>query len=129
MIALAGLPSVSVAQKSHSADWLYVWTASADSTRPAAFLVQFDLRDGSPTAGQITSVTPAGEGSSGTHHSEHVLQSDGLLYADDFGLGRTFIFDLNDPANIKIHKSFTTAGPFGWPHSYVRLASGNRLIT
>jgi hypothetical protein len=52
-----------------------------------------------------------------------------LLYADDFGLGRTFIFDLNDPSNVKIHKSFTTAGPFGWPHSYVRLPSGNRLIT
>jgi hypothetical protein len=109
--------------------WLYAWTASADSAHPGAFLVEFDLRNDSPTAGKIVRVIPAGEGSYSTHHSEHVLQPDGLLFADDFGLGRTFIFDLNDPSNPKVRRSFTTAGPFGWPHSYVRLASGNRLAT
>ena len=109
--------------------WLYAWAASADSSRRGAFLAQFDLREGSPTRGQIVRVVPAGAGSSGTHHSEHFLQQDGLLFADDFGLGRTFIFDLNDPANPRLHTSFTTAGPLGWPHSYARLPSGNRLVT
>lgn len=110
-------------------NWLYVWAASADTSRRGAFLAQIDLRDGSPTAGKIVSVIPAGEGSRGTHHTEHLLQSDGLLYADDFGLGRTFIFDLKDAAKPRLKTSFTTAGPFGWPHSYVRLPSGNRLVT
>ncbi|HEX5577153.1 MAG TPA: hypothetical protein VFX40_02200, partial [Gemmatimonadaceae bacterium] len=109
--------------------WLYTWAASPDTMRRGAFLVQLDLREGSPTAGRITRVIPAGEGSRGTHHSEHFLQPDGLLYADDFGTGRTYIFDLNDPANPKVKTSFTTAGPYGWPHSYARLPSGNRLVT
>ncbi len=109
--------------------WLYAWAASADTSRKGAFLVQFDLRGGSPALGTIARVIPTGQGSYGTHHTEHVLQSDGLLYADDFGLGRTFIFDLKDAAIPKIHASFTTAGPFGWPHSYVRLPSGSRLVT
>lgn len=123
-------PSVKVGPTQTFPDtWLYVWTASADTSRRGAFLAQFDLRDGSPTKGQIVRVVPAGGGSSGTHHSEHLLQQDGLLFADDFGLGRTFIFDLNDAANPRLRTSFTTAGPFGWPHSYVRLASGNRLVT
>lgn len=110
-------------------EWLYTWAASPDTTRRGAFLVQLDLREGSPTAGTITRVIPAGEGSRGTHHSEHFLQPDGLLYADDFGTGRTYIFDLNDPGNPRVKTSFTTAGPYGWPHSYARLRSGNRLVT
>ena len=110
-------------------DWLYAWSASADTAHPAAFLAEFDLRDGSPTAGQLVRVVPTGPGAQGTHHSEHALASDGLLFANDFGAGRSFIFDLTDPANPRIKASFTTAGPFGWPHSYVRLANGNRLVT
>ena len=110
-------------------DRLYVWAASADTSRPGAFLAAFDLKEGSPTAGQIVSVIPAGPGTTGTHHTEHRVESDGLLFANDFGLGRTFIFDVNDSRDPKLRTSFTTAGPFGWPHSYVRLPSGNRLVT
>lgn len=112
-----------------SPDWLFAWTASVDTARKAAFLTVIDLRIGSPTVGKVVGVVPAGPGGSGTHHTEHSLQQDGLLFADDFGLGRTSIFDLNDGANPKLHASFTTAGPFGWPHSYARLPGGNRLVT
>jgi hypothetical protein len=109
--------------------WLYAWASSADTSHRGAFLAQFDLREGSPSAGKIVRVIPAGEGSYSTHHAEHSLPSDGLYFADDFGLGRSYIFDLNDPANPRLRTSFTTAGPFGWPHSYVRLPSGSRLVT
>ncbi|MEO8577659.1 MAG: hypothetical protein ABI556_13195 [Gemmatimonadales bacterium] len=115
--------------QSRSPEWLYTWAASGDTARPGAFLAQIDLRESSPTFGKVVRTIPAGEGSSGTHHSEHSLQSDGLLFADDFGLGRTFIFNLTDPSKPRLQTSFTTAGPFGWPHSYVRLPSGNRLVT
>ena len=110
-------------------DWLYAWSASADSARPAAFLAAFDLREASPTAGRLVRVVSTGPGAQGTHHSEHALASDRLLFANDFGAGRSFIFDLTDPAEPRIKASFTSAGPFGWPHSYVRLANGNRLVT
>ncbi len=122
-------PETSAANATRSADWLYAWSASADSARPAAFLAEFDLREASPAAGQLVRVVPTGPGARGTHHSEHALAGDRLLFANDFGAGRSFVFDLTDPANPRIKASFTTAGPFGWPHSYVRLASGNRLVT
>ena len=109
--------------------WLAAWTASADTAHRTAFLAVFDLRPGSATFGRVVRVVPAGPGSRGTHHTEHLLQSDGLLFADDFGTGRSYVFDLNDPAHASLHSTFTTAGPFGWPHSYVRLANGDRLVT
>ncbi|MBA2626796.1 MAG: hypothetical protein H0U85_02215 [Gemmatimonadales bacterium] len=124
-----GPQSSAPAPAARSADRLYAWTASADTTRRAAFLVEFDLDPGSPTAGKIVRVLPAGPGSRGTHHTEHQLEPDGLLFASDFGTGRTYVFDLNEPANPRLHASFTTAGPYGWPHSYVRLANGHRLVT
>ena len=127
--ACAPQRTMPAASSDSSPHWLFVWTASADTSRKAAFLAVLDLRDGSPTQGKVVSVLPAGAGAEGTHHTEHSLQPDGLLFADDFGLGRTSIFDLNDGANPKLHASFTTAGPFGWPHSYARLPGGNRLIT
>ena len=109
--------------------WLYVWTASADSARHAAFMTVFDLRQNSPTAGKVVRTVWAGAGTRGTHHTEYYVQPDGLLFANDFGTGRTFIFDLRNPGEPLIHGTFTTAGPFGWPHSYVRLPNGNRLVT
>ena len=87
-------------------DWLYAWSASADSARPAAFLAAFDLREASPTAGRLVRVVSTGPGAQGTHHSEHALASDRLLFANDFGAGRSFVFDLNDPANPRIKASF-----------------------
>ncbi len=123
----AGTPRVE--QNPASASRLYAWAASADTSRPGAFLAAFDVQEGSPTAGQIVRVVAAGSGAAGTHHSEHRVEADGLLFANDFGLGRTFIFDVNDPLDPRLSASFTTAGPFGWPHSYVRLPSGNRLVT
>lgn len=125
----ATAPAAPAAGAPAGADWLYAWSASADTARPAAFLAEFDLREGSPTAGQLVRVVPTGPGGRGTHHSEHALASDRLLFANDFGAGRSFIFDLTDPADPRLKASFTTAGPFGWPHSYVRLANGNRLVT
>lgn len=111
------------------ASFLYVWSASADTMRRAAFLSVVDVRLGSPTAGAVIRTLWAGQGSRGTHHTEHQLESDNLLFANDFGAGRTYILDLSDPAVPRIRASFSTAGPFGWPHSYVRLANGNRLAT
>jgi len=108
--------------------YVYVWAASADSTRPGAFLAVFDIRAGSPTAGQIVRVIPAGPGVS-PHHTEHQLEQDGVLFANDFGEGRTYRFDLSRPGDPTLLGSFTTGGPYKDPHSFVRLANGDRLAT
>lgn len=129
LLVVLAVSTAASAQTGSSPEFLYAWAASGDTTRRGAFLAQFDLREGSPTFGKVIRAVHAGEASRGTHHSEHSLQPDGLLFADDFGTGSTYIYDLNDPANPRVSASFTTAGPFGWPHSYARLASGNRIVT
>lgn len=125
-MVIAGAASPAHAQGAPS--YLYVWSGSADSTRPAAFLAAFDIRAGSPTAGQIVKVVPVGAGKS-PHHTEHQLESDGELFANDFGAGTTYRFDLTRPGDPTLLGSFTTAGPYAYPHSFVRLANGNRLAT
>jgi hypothetical protein len=108
--------------------YLYVWSGTADTVQHAAFMVAFDLRPGSPTSGKIVKVVYAGPGIS-PHHTEHQLETDGLLFANDFGGGTTYRFDLSTPGDPKLLGSFTTAGPYAYPHSFVRLANGDRLAT
>ncbi len=108
--------------------YLYVWSGAADTTQRAAFLAVFDLRPGTATTGKIVRVVYAGAGVS-PHHTEHQLESDGLLFANDFGGGTTYRFDLSTPGDPKLLGSFTTAGPYAYPHSFVRLANGDRLTT
>lgn len=108
--------------------YLYVWSGTADTTQNAAFVAVFDLRPGTATTGKIVKVVFAGPGIS-PHHTEHQLEPDGLLFANDFGGGRTYRFDLNTPGDPKLLGSFTTAGPYAYPHSFVRLSNGDRLAT
>ena len=83
---IIGATRVAAQAPSAAPPYLYVWAASADSTRPGAFLAVFDIRAGSPTAGQIVRVIAAGPGVS-PHHTEHQLEQDGVLFANDFGDG------------------------------------------
>ncbi|MGI9045041.1 MAG: hypothetical protein ACR2GK_13095 [Gemmatimonadaceae bacterium] len=112
-----------------SGSFLYVWTESADTAKRAAFISVIDLRAGSPDAGKVVRAVYAGPGSRSVHHTEHSIPADGLLFANDFGTGRTYIYDMNKPGEPRVAASFGTAGPFGWPHSYARLPNGNRLAT
>lgn len=121
--------------------FLYVWatvidtapTPNATPGRPRArgdVLVTIDLRDGSPTRGRVVNVVLATDTAArAAHHTEHALASDGILFANDFGAGRTFRFDLSTPGAPRLAGDFTAAGPYGYPHSFVRLANGNVLTT
>ena len=125
--ALVACTSVANAQSPAPA-YLYVWSGTADTSQHAAFMAAFDLRPGTATTGKIVKVVYAGPGN-GPHHTEHQLEADGVLFANDFGSGTTFRFDLATPGDPKLLGSFTTAGPYAYPHSFVRLANGDRLAT
>lgn len=120
--------ATATAQSPAAPPYLYVWASTSDTTQHAAFLVVFDLRPGTATTGKIVKVVYAGAGDS-PHHTEHQLESDGLLFANDFGAGTTYRFDLSKPGDPKLLGSFTTGGPYAFPHSFVRLANGDRLAT
>ncbi|HEV2146266.1 MAG TPA: hypothetical protein VGR37_02525, partial [Longimicrobiaceae bacterium] len=124
--------------------YLYVWATAIDTAvsppvppdtvprrrRRGVALLTVDLREGSPTRGQVVgAVLAADTAARFAHHTEHALAADGLLFANDFGAGRTHRFDLRTPGEPRRLGDFTTAGPFGFPHSFVQLPNGNVLAT
>lgn len=107
---------------------LYVWAGDADSA-DADFLAVVDARRGSPTYGQVLRTdTVPGRGHL-PHHTEHALTPGRELWANGWGSGRTFRFDLSDPLAPRLAGSFTTRGDYAYPHSYARLANGHVLAT
>ena len=125
--AAAGLIVSACAPKPETAapDYLYVWSWAVDTTRGSVLAV-FDLGQNPPT---LSRVLTAEAPSRGAHHLEHDIGPDGLLFANAFDAGRTFVFDLRDPGQPRLKASLADAGPFSHPHSYVRLPNGNRLAT
>ena len=53
----------------------------------------------------------------------------GLLFANGFGAGRTWIFDLRKPTRPEVVASFGDAGGMMHAHSFERLPNGNVLVT
>ena len=114
----AGIP------ESSTGDYVYVWGWARDTTR-GSVLMTFDLDSPSAPVATLAADAP----SRGAHHIEHELGPDSLIFANAFGAGRTFIFDLRTPGAPRMKASLGDAGPFSHPHSYVRLPNGNRLST
>lgn len=121
-----------------AAAYLYVWATAIDTVADSAghprrrgvFLATIDLRRDSPTRGRvIDALLAADTAGRGAHHTEHALAADRLLFANDFGAGRTHRFDLRAAGAPRLLGAFTTAGPFGFPHSFVRLPNGHILAT
>jgi glyoxylase-like metal-dependent hydrolase (beta-lactamase superfamily II) len=111
-----------------SANHLYLWTASADTTAPD-FLAVMDVDASSPRFGRIITTVPVPGRRNGPHHTEHELAPDRRLFANGFGSGQTFIFDLSDPAAPRLDGQFGDAGALRHPHSFLLMPNGNRLAT
>jgi len=115
-------------QPPRPASSLYVWTGDAD-TASSDFLAVIDVRRGSATYAQVISTVPVGAKGTGPHHTEHRVERDGILFANGFGAGRTFRFDVNQAASPQLLGSFTSVGEYSFPHSFVQLAGGHLLGT
>lgn len=111
-----------------SANHLYLWTASADTTAPD-FLAVMDVDSASARFGRVISTVPVPGLRNGPHHTEHELAPDRRLFANGFGSGQTFIFDLSDPSAPRLDGQFGAAGPMQHPHSFLLMPNGNRLAT
>ena len=119
-----GLAGCTIAPERKTGDYVYVWGWASDTTR-GSVLATFDLNAASTPVAILAAGTP----SRGAHHIEHDLAPDSLIFANAFGAGRTFIFDLRTPGEPRVKAAVGDAGPFSHPHSYVRLPNGNRLST
>ncbi len=109
-------------------DYLAVWTASADSTQPD-FLAVLDVTEGGERYGDVVTTLPVPGLRNGPHHTEHEMPADAQLFANGFGGGRSWIFDLRDPTKPHIAASFTGFEGYEHPHSFLRLPNGNVLAT
>jgi hypothetical protein len=116
------------AQAKGSSDFLYVWTASLDTTQPD-FLVVFDVRPAPGRYGRIVATVPVPGRKNRPHHTEHEMPADARLFANGFGSGQTFIFDTSDPAHPRLDGQFGDLAGMMHPHSFLRLPNGNVLAT
>jgi hypothetical protein len=111
-----------------SGDYLFVW-ATDDGARKSDFLAVIDASRSSPRYGEILATVQTGMALSIAHHTEHVMPAGGILFANGFGAGETFLFDLRDPLHPKLAGQFGGAGEYMHPHSFVREPDGNVLAT
>jgi hypothetical protein len=132
LLALAACgtpPADTSAVTSPPRDYLYVWTASTDSTQPD-FLAVLDVTEDSARYGDLVTTVPVAGLAHGPHHTEHEMPADGQLFANGFATGRTFVFDAaTDPAHPTVATSFGDVDGLSHPHSFLRLPNGHVLAT
>lgn len=109
-------------------DYLFLWTAAADSTQPD-FLAVLDVTEDSVRYGRLVTTLAVPGRANRPHHTEHEMPADGLLFANGFATGQTFIFDLTQPAAPRLAGQFGDVEGYTHPHSFVRLPGGNVLAT
>ena len=117
-----------VAPASGDSRYLYLWAAATDSTEPD-FLAVLDVRPDTGRYGSVVATMPVGSERNRPHHTEHALASDRQLFANGFGSGKSFIFDLRDESHPRIAGEFAEQSGMSHPHSFLRLPSGNVLAT
>ena len=127
-VAVAACSSRPVERAPVTPEYLYLWTASADSTQPD-FLAVLDVTEDSARYGRLVTTLPVPGLRNGPHHTEHEMPADGQLFANGFGTGQSFIFDLTDPARPRLAGQFGDVEGFSHPHSFLRLPGGHVLAT
>lgn len=121
-------PGVTPADASLPSDYLFAWTASADTTQPD-FLAVLDVSatGDADRYGHLVTTLPVPGVANGPHHTEHEMPADGRLFANGFATGQTWVFDLGTPEAPRIAAQFGDLDGYSHPHSYVRLANRNVL--
>jgi hypothetical protein len=108
----------------------YLFVLSGDQKGAGKdFLAVIDADPQSATYGRLVTSVATDQVSVRPHHTEYEMPASGMLFANDFDSGRTFIFDLKDPAHPKVATEFSDRDGFAFPHSFVRLPNGHVLAT
>jgi 56kDa selenium binding protein (SBP56) len=129
LLALSGCASSQARHQSATdSEYLYVWTGTKDSTA-SDYLAVFNIHPDSNRYGSLVTTVPVGTGLNTPHHTEHNLAADRQLFANGFGSGKSFIFDLGDEARPRLAIQFADRAGFTHPHSFLRLPDGNVLGT
>lgn len=128
VLALAWSVSFATESAEAAAQYLYLWTASADKSQPD-FLAVLDVTESDDRYGRLVTTIPVPNGGNNPHHTEHEMPADGQLFANGFASGQTWIFDLSEPTHPHIVRQFGDVEGYSHPHSFLRLPNGNVLAT
>jgi hypothetical protein len=128
LIAMAGCGTPAPEPAGWSSEYLYLWTASEDSTQPD-FLAVLDVTENDSRYGRLVTTLPVPGHGNGPHHTEHEMPGDGQLFANGFATGQSFVFDLTRPEQPRIAARFSEVEGYSHPHSFLRLPNGNVLAT
>ena len=109
-------------------DFLYVWSGDADGA-DADFLAVLDVRPDSPSYAQVLTTVPVPGRENWPHHTEYDISTRRTLFANGWNTGRTFVFDLSNPAAPVVTHDFGATDGYAYPHSYASLPNGNVLTT
>jgi len=108
--------------------YLFAWTGD-EKLEGNDFLAVIDADPDSPRYGKLVASVGTDQQTVRIHHTEYVMPASGMLFANDHDVGRTFIFDVNDPLHPKVSSSFTDLAGYMHPHSFVRMPNGNVIAT
>jgi len=108
--------------------YLFVW--AADRTRQFGdFLAVIDADPRRHDYGTVVSSVSVGAAGTFPHHTEHEISAGRELWANGFGAGRTFRFDVSDARAPRVRGELPQTSPYAFPHSLVRLPNGHVLTT
>lgn len=122
------LCSFAISAQGKASRYLFVWVGDADR-KQSDFLAVIDTDPNSKKYGGLVATLPVGTAGTVPHHTEHEMPKGGILFANGFGAGRTFRFDLSNPLHPRLLDSFGAVGEYMHPHSFVRWPNGNVLTT
>jgi hypothetical protein len=121
-----------------TSSYLFVWAGELNvaglkggegAKRGTDFLAVLDADPKHAEYGKLLAMLPVGDAAHMPHHTNYQMPGNGMLFANDYDLHKTFIFDLQDPQHPKIAGTFTEAGGYSHPHSFAYLPNGNTLAT
>jgi len=116
------------AWSANAAPFLYAW-ASHDDSKQGDFLAVFEANPKSADYGKLLRTVPTGSEAGVAHHIEYEMPGGSTLFANDWGSGESFIFNIHDRAKPVLAAHFQRAGDFIFPHSFARLPNGDVLAT
>ena len=128
ILAVIAFPAGVAEPARPGAQYLFLWTASADTSQPD-FLAVLDITENDGRYGRLVTTLPVPGRGNGPHHTEHEMPPDRQLFANGFASGQSFVFDLTDPAAPRIVRQFGDVDGYSHPHSVLRLPNGNVLAT
>jgi hypothetical protein len=111
-----------------AAPYLYAW-ASYEDLKQGDFLAVFEANPNSPDYGKLLATVPTKTPAGAAHHIEYEMPRGSTLFANDWGSGESFIFNIRNRSKPVLAGKFEHAGDFIYPHSFARLPNGHVLAT